>query len=162
MAQTAPNQPIDTRRYRTSWRLTFRFDGERITLVRRERLQKVAPGTTPEAPEPGKNSGAWLELLDRSGRRLFHRLLDDPLRTRAEHHSPEGHIELHVRPSEPCEFTAVVPDIPDVSDVVLYASPTEHMRMLEPALEIGRYALYERKQDEETPGLEDREGKEGI
>jgi hypothetical protein len=162
MAETAPNQPIDTRRYRTSWRLTFRFDGERVTLIRRERLQKVAPSTTPEAPLPGKNSGAWLELLDRSGRPLFHRLLGDPLRTRAEHHSPDGRIELHVRAPEPCEFTAVVPDIPDASDVVLYASPTDYQRMMEPAREIGRYALAERKQDEKTPGSRDREGKEGA
>jgi hypothetical protein len=155
MGQTAPNPPVDTRKYRTSWRLTFRFDGERISLLRRERLQKVAPGTSPEAPVPGKNSGAWVEILDRSGRRLFHRLLIDPLRTRAEHHSPEGRIELHLRAPEPCEFTAVVPDIPDASEVVLYASPAEPKRMLEPAREVGRYALSKRRQEGEMSDPQD-------
>lgn len=149
MEQTTPQSPVDTRRYRTSWRLTFRFDGARIGLVRRERLQKVAPGTTTETPVPGKNSGAWLELLDRSGTRLFHRLLSDPLRTRAEHHSPDGRIELHVRPPEPCEFTAIVPDIPGASDVALYSSPTEYQRMLEPAREIGRYPLADPKANDD-------------
>lgn len=145
MAQTAPNPPVDTRGYRTSWRLTFRFDGRRIDLVRRERLEKIAPGTTTEAPTAGENSGAWLELVDRSGGRLFHRLLGDPLRTRAEHHSPDGRIELHVRAPEPTEFTAIVPDIPGASGVVLYLSPTEHDRMHEVAREIGRYPLDERE-----------------
>jgi hypothetical protein len=144
MAETAPNQPIDTRRYRTSWRLTFRFDGQRINLIRRERLQKIAPGTTAETPEPGRNSGAWLELVDRSGQVLFHRLLYDPLRTRAEHHSPDGRIELHVRTPEPSEFTEIVPDIPAASEVILYSSPTEYDRMHEAAREIGRYSLGER------------------
>ncbi len=145
MAQTAPDQPVDTRKYRTSWRLTFRFDGERIDLVRRERLQKIAPGTTAEIPKAGKNSGAWLELVDRSGHALFHRLLRDPLQTRAEHHSPDGRIELHVRAPEPGEFTAIVPDIPGASEVILYSSPTEHDRMHEPAREIGRYRLAQRE-----------------
>lgn len=141
MAQTTPNQPVDTRPYRTSWRLTFRFDGERIDLVRQERLQKIAPGTTPAAPIPGKNSGTWLALVDPAGQVLFHRLLHDPLRTRAEHHSPDGRIELHLRDPQPGEFTALLPDIPAAAEVRLYASPTDHERMHEPAREIGRYPL---------------------
>ena len=141
MAQTPSDRPIDTRQYRTSWRLTFRFDGRQVDLVRRERLQKVAPGTTPEPPTPGQNSGAWLELVDRSGRVLFHRLLRDPLRTRAEVHSPDGHITLHIREPESGEFSAIVPDLPDAAEVVLYASPTDHQRMHEPASALGRFPL---------------------
>ncbi|AZC88377.1 hypothetical protein C4K29_2074 [Pseudomonas chlororaphis subsp. piscium] len=150
MEQTASKQPVDTRRYRTSWRLTFRFDGQEVWLVRRELLQKVAPGTTPDAPTLGKNSGAWLEVLDPSGQRLFHRHLSDPLRTRAEHHSPDGRIELHVRTPEPCEFTVIVPDIPGASDVALYSSPNDRERMLDPARAIGRYALAEPKSDDDS------------
>lgn len=146
MTHPVPQQILDTRNYRSSWRLTFHFDGERVHLVRRERVRKVAPGTIPDPPTPGKNSGAWLELVDDAGRRLFHRLLNDPLRTRARHHSPDGHIELHVRAPEPGRFVVLVPDIPEAADAVLYASPTDHERMLEPASEIGRYPLHEPKQ----------------
>lgn len=137
----ARNEPVDTRQYRTSWRLTFGFDGEKVALVRQERLQKVAPGTTTDRPEGGKNSGAWLEMVDRSGRVLFHRLLEDPLQTRAERHSPDGTIELHVRAPEPSEFITIIPDIPDTTMVILYSSPTEHESMNEAAREIGRYSL---------------------
>lgn len=151
MESKIPTHPVDTRMYRTSWRLVFRFDGESIALVRRERLQKVAPGTTPDAPTPGRNSGAWLDVLDRSGRRLFHRLLADPLRTRAEHHSPDGRIEVHVRAPEPCEFSVIVPDLPGAAEVALYASPTEHERMREPAQEIGRFPLAEPNPDDQSP-----------
>jgi hypothetical protein len=157
MEQTASKQSVDTRRYRTSWRLTFRFDGQKVSLARRERLQKVAPGTTSDAPTIGKNSGAWLDVLDRSGQRLFHRLLSDPLRTRAEHHSPDGRIELHMRTPEPCEFTVIVPDIPGASDVALYSSPADHERMLDPAREIGRYALVEPKPDDDLDKGHERE-----
>lgn len=149
MEQVPSKHPVATRGYRTSWRLLFRFDGQGVSLVRRERLQKIAPGTTPDAPTPGKNSGAWLDVLDHSGQRLFHRLLSDPLRTRAEHHSPDGRIELHLRTPEPCEFTVIVPDIPGASDVALYSSPTDHERMLDPAREIGRYSLAESKPDDD-------------
>jgi len=143
-------QPVDTRKYRTSWRLTFRFDGQQIALTRRERLQKVAPGTTSELPTPGKNSGAWLVLLNRDGQPLFHRLLSDPLHTRAEHHSQDRRIELHVRSPEPCEFSAVVPEIPDASEVVLYSSPVDHKRMFEPATEVGRFPLVEPKPGDDS------------
>ena len=151
MEHPAPNQ-LDTRRYRTSWRLTFRFEGRQVTLVRRERLQKVAPATTAETPTPGANSGAWLTVLDGHGQPVFHRLLSDPFRTRAEHHSPDRRIELHVREPESGEFTVIVPEIPGATEVALYASPTERERMRAAAAEIGRYPLAEPK-----PGAEPAE-----
>jgi hypothetical protein len=141
MEHREPTQPIDTRRYRTSWRLTFRFERSRVELVRRERLQKVAPGTTTDRPAAGKNSGAWLTLFDRDGREVFHRLLSDPFRTRAEHHSPDGRIELHVRAPESGQFSVIVPDIPGAAEAALYSSPTDRDRMRGAAAEIGRYPL---------------------
>jgi hypothetical protein len=139
----ASNQPVDTGRYRTSWRLTFAFDGKKIDLVRRERIEKVSPGTTAEKPEAGKNSGTWLELVDDSGRVLFHRLLVDPLQTRAEHHSPDGVIELHLRDPEPVEFTTTVPAIPDGAELILYSMPTKPRAKDKAAREVGRYRLDE-------------------
>lgn len=158
MAHRPPQQPIDTRNFRTSWRLTFHFDGAQVTLVGQERVQKVAAGTTPDRPRPGENSGSWLELVDTSGGPLFHRLLGDPLRTRAEHHSPDGRIELHLRAPDPCDFVAVVPDIPEASDVVLYASPTEPERIAEAAREVARFPLRERGSGEGPHGPERQGG----
>lgn len=157
MAQSPSDRPVDTRQYRTSLRLTFRFDGRQVELVRRERLRKVAPGTTPDRPSAGKNSGAWVELVDRSGRVLFHRLLRDPLQTRAEHHSPDGRITLHVREPESGQFSVIVPEIPDATEVVLYASPTDHERMHEPASALGRFPIRQGETvgdepPEQTPG----------
>jgi hypothetical protein len=156
MEQNTPKEPVDTRRHRTSWRLTFRFDGQEVTLIRRERLQKVAPGTTTDKLTPGKNSGAWLALLDREGQPLFHRLLSDPFHARARHHSPDRRIELHVRKPESGEFTVVVPDIPGAVAVALYSSPTDREHMLDPATQVGRYSLIEPK-SRDSAGREEKE-----
>lgn len=141
MAQEESYRVADPRANRGSWRLTFRFDGSRITLLDRVRVRKLSPGTTSQKPEPGRNSGAWLELVDSNDRVLFHRLLHDPLQTTAEHHSPDGRIEHHVRPPEPCTFTAIVPDVPGADAVILYASPAEESRMLDAAEMLGRFSL---------------------
>jgi hypothetical protein len=151
MKTTGPQQPAAPRRSRTSWRLTFAYDGARVTLLRRERLQKVAPGTVGDVPVPGKHSGAWLTLLDRGGKVLFHRLLADPFQTRAEHHSPDGKIELHVRPPGKGQFSVVVPDLPGATEVALFSSPTVREKMLDPAAEVGRFSLVE-----PSPGGGDR------
>lgn len=141
MAQEESYRPADPRAHRGSWRLTFRFDGARIVLIDRVRVRKLSPGTTSEKPEPGRHSGAWLELVDGKDRVLFHRLLHDPLQTTAEHHSPDGRIERHVRPPAPCTFTAIVPDVPGADAVILYASPAEESRMLDAAEALGRFSL---------------------
>jgi hypothetical protein len=132
-----------------------------VTLVRRERLQKVAPGTFGGVPRPGKHSGAWITVLDRGGKPVFHRHLSDPFETRAEHHSPDGKIELHVRPPGKGQFTVIVPELPGAAEVALYSSPTHREKMLGPAAEVGRFPLAEPKPDGEprpqrpTPGEEE-------
>lgn len=143
MVRTESDGTADMRSYRTCWRLVFRFDGSRITLDHRERQQRIAVGTPPYRPVAGRNSGTWLELVGRSGEVLFHRLLHDPLRTRAEHHSPDRRIELHVRDPLPCTFEAVIPVIPGAAEVILYASPFGREQMFEAAAEIGRYPLHD-------------------
>jgi hypothetical protein len=124
-----------------SLRLTFRFHAGGVDLVRVERLAKTAPGEALPTPEEGRNSGAWLVLLDAGGRPLFHRLLEDPFHFRAEHHRPGEPPEPHIRPLTPGEFQALVPALPDAAEVALVASPLDPGRQTEPALELARFPL---------------------
>jgi hypothetical protein len=98
VASRSDANSVDTRTYRSSWRLTFRFDGDQVELASAERVARVAPGGT-------EASGSWVDLVDRRGRVLFRRVLHDPFRTTAEHHSPDGQIEV-VRRSDGVENTA--------------------------------------------------------
>lgn len=131
---------------RESWRLGFHFDGESVELRSSERLQMVAPAAIGERPRAGEHSGAWLEVLDDHGEVLHYRVLDDPLHLRAEHHSPDGSIEVHYRPPEPTDFEVVVPVLPGAESVRLWASAPGEERQLEPARERGRFPLFDPKE----------------
>jgi hypothetical protein len=131
---------------RESWRLTFHFDGESVELRRAERLPMVAPGVFGEPPRGGERSGAWVEVLDRQGDVLQHRPLSDPFNLRAEHHSPDGAIEVHYRDPEPTDFEVVVPALPDADSVRLWASAMEEGKRLGPARDRGRFALDDSKE----------------
>ena len=138
LTQVPSNKPADSPA--ASLRATFRFDPDRIELVRLERLQKVAPGQVLPTPVAGKNSGAWVALLDAREEPIFYRLLNDPFRLRAEHHGP-GSSTLHVKPATSGEFQAILPAIPNARLGVLYSSPRDPKRMAEPAGEILRFRL---------------------
>jgi len=130
---------------RASWRLTFRFDGRSVDLVRTERLDMVAPGATGEPPKGGEQTGAWVELLDTHGEVLDHRRVYDPFRTRAEHHSPDGRIEVHFRAPEPTEFEVVLAALPQADAVRLWASrPNEQGAIAGAAEDWGTFTLEER------------------
>jgi hypothetical protein len=131
---------------RESWRLTFHFDGESVQLRRSERLPMVAPAAIGEQPQGGEHSGAWVEVLDERGEVLHHRLVHDPFHLRAEHHSPDGTIEVHFRPPEPTDFEVVVPALPQAESVRLWASTPGEERRLGPARDHGRFPLDDRKE----------------
>lgn len=131
---------------RGSWRLTFHFDGESVQLVRSERLAMVAPGTAGVPPRGEEHSGAWVELLDERGALLHHRLLIDPFHVRAEHHSPDGRIEVHVRPPEPTDFEVVVPAVAQADSVRLWATPPGEEERQGPARDQGRFLLRDQEE----------------
>jgi len=133
---------------RESWRLTFHFDGKTVELRRCDRLPMVAPGTVGDPPRGGENSGAWLEVLDEQERVLFHRLLHDPFHLRAEHHSPDGRIEVHVRPPGPTDFEVLVPALPTADTVRLWVTPPSKKATPGPARDQGRFPLDDRKEDD--------------
>jgi hypothetical protein len=132
---------------RESWRLTFHFDGSSVRLRRSERLPMVAPGAVGESPRGGEHGGAWLEVLDAQDRVIFHRLLHDPFALRAEHHSPDGRIEVHFRRPEPTNFEVLVPALPGAESVRLWVTPPSQERVEAPAREQGRFTLTDREDD---------------
>jgi hypothetical protein len=144
MAQAPPTGTVDPPTPRTSWRLTFRFEGSRVDLIRREQLHRPAAGTALLEPFEGKNSGAWLAVLDEVDRPMFHRLLHDPFQIRAERHSPDGSVALQLRPPTSGEFQVIVPDLPGMRSVVLFSSPPDPERWFEPARELARFRLGDR------------------
>jgi hypothetical protein len=145
MSDKSDGNSVDTRKIRHSLRLTFRFDGSSVDLISSLELRKIAPATVGTPPVAGEQAGVWLELRDEHDKVLFHRLLDDPFRTAARHHSPDGRIELHLRAPQPGEFEVLVPALPDASYAALLSSPLERDSADEPAQEIGRYPLQQRE-----------------
>jgi len=137
---------------RESWRLTFHFDGKSVELQNAERLPMVAPGVSGDRPRGEEHSGAWLELLDAQGDVLQHRPLGDPFHLRAEHHSPDGRIEVHLRDPEPTDFEVVVPALPAADSVRVWVSAMEDQKGLGPARDHGRFSLRDDK--ERTDGRE--------
>lgn len=141
--QAAP-QPAET------LRLTFRFDKDRIELIAQQRVRMIAPPAAGERPEGGKNSGTWVELQDRRGRAVAYRLLHDPFRLHAEHHSPDGRIEHVERERESGEFEVLLPATPEGVAVAVWSSPTEARLANEAATEIARFDLREQRGGKEA------------
>jgi hypothetical protein len=131
---------------RESWRLTFWFDGTSVQLRRAERLPMVAPAAIGEAPSGDTNSGAWVEVLDDRGTVLHHRLLRDPFHVLAEHHSPDGRIEVHFRPPEPTDFEVVVPALPQARSVRVWATPPDEVERQGLARDQGTFPLEDREE----------------
>jgi hypothetical protein len=105
-----------------SLRLTFRYDGESVELVKVERLEMIAPPTVGTAPEAGTHGGEWLVIRDRGGRALSWRVLHDPLGTRVEVHDPERGPSIVTGPAGQGVFEVLVPDLPGAQQAELYVS----------------------------------------
>jgi hypothetical protein len=136
-------QPVDTRRFPSSWRLTFRYDeGGVVELADRKDLPMIAPGSPGPTASGGEYSGTWVELQDQQGRVLFERVLHDPFRTMVEVHYPPGRKSKVVPgPRQPGEFEVLVPAMPDAATVVVWSSELDPERRNEAAQEVGRFDL---------------------
>jgi hypothetical protein len=124
-----------------TYRLTFRYEGERVELVQRDLLRMIAPPTVGAPPEHGKSGGTWIELQDQRGQTVAHRVLHDPFERFAEHHSPDGRIEHVERPVERGEFDVLVPALPEAVTVSVWSSPLRGKRQSDVAKEIAKFAL---------------------
>lgn len=106
---------------RRSWRLTFTYTGDEITLAAQQRLQMIAPPDDSDLTREAR-AGTWIELRDADGRGLYRQVLTDPVRGGYEV-TPRAvdEVGVHVVPDVPAgAFTVVVPDLPGAVDVVLH------------------------------------------
>jgi hypothetical protein len=78
---TPDHEPVDTRSFPSSWRLTFRYDEDgTVELAEQEAVPMVAPGSPGPIRTGGGYSGSWVELQDQQGRVLIDYVLHDPFR----------------------------------------------------------------------------------
>jgi hypothetical protein len=143
VGETPGYEPVDTRRFPSSWRLTFRYDEDGVVeLADRVELPMIAPGSPGPMPSGGEYSGTWVELRDRQGRVLFDRVLHDPFRTMLEvHHPPGRRSQVVPGPRQPGEFEVLVPAMAEATTVVVWSSPLQAERRNEAAREVGRFEL---------------------
>lgn len=145
----APAQPAS----RTSWRLTFRWDGAQIELINRRQVQMIAPATTGEQPIAGEHAGIWLELRDAADKTLYHRSITRLMGAKAEVFHPDGAMTHHLGDPGIGQFEIVVPDLPQAAWLCIVASPFDPDALLhEPAREIARFLLRNGASGQEKSG----------
>jgi hypothetical protein len=144
MDERPDHEPVDTRRFPSSWRLTFRYDeAGTIELAGQEAVPMVAPGSPgPIRTGGGDYSGSWVELQDAQGRVLIDYVLHDPFRRLlAVHYPPGPRNQVVPGPPHPGEFTVIVPAMPEATTAVVWSSPLEAEGRSEAAREVGRFPL---------------------
>jgi hypothetical protein len=149
-ASDASDRPV-----RGTWRVRVRFDGTDLAVTEQSFADMIAP-YTPGAP-PGREdrSGAWFEVRDAKDEVLAYQRLHDPFQIRAEHHSPEGQIEVFERKVETGEFELLVPALPEAESVVVFSSPVEPGRTADAAKEVARFELKSRNDKSNVDGDDD-------
>jgi hypothetical protein len=124
-----------------AWRLTFRYDGERIELVKRQRVQMIAPPAIGRAPDADRDEGTWLELRDPGEKILYFKDIRRLMRAEVDVHSPDGKIRHVVGTPGQGTFDVVVPDAPPASAVAVMSTPMDAREARQKAREIARFPL---------------------
>ncbi len=104
---------------RRTLRLTFRVRDGEVQLVSHERLEMICPPSIGERPEAGRHGGFWMELRDAQDRVLFYRLLQDPILSSVEVHSPDGRIRREFGPVREAMFEVLLPDEAEARSLAL-------------------------------------------
>lgn len=126
---------------RTSWRLTFRYDGETIDLVNRQRVRMIAPPIVGSCPDADSDDGTWLELRDDAGHCLYFKDIRRLIGAEVDVHSPDGKISHVVGMPSQGTFDVVVPDLPGAAAVAVMSTPMDAKAVRQRAREIARFAL---------------------
>ena len=129
-------------------RLTFSYEGNRIDLVSKQKIQKRLPGHISPDIQKGQTPGFWLELSNDNRRLLYRQIIDNPIRIDTEVFSenPNESITRHELADIKGAFSLLIPDIPNARNLDLFGSPvlSEGMRGLQkPAAKIFHLDLKE-------------------
>jgi len=122
-------------------RLTFAYEGDKVSLARVQRVEMIASPSVTSLPQLGAHGGFWVEVRDTSGAVLFHRVLHNPMRQMAEVHRLNQAVRLVTGMPGKGEFEVLVPDLPEASQVVLSGNPPETNRSLDLSKELAAFSL---------------------
>lgn len=123
-------------------RLTFSYDGDRIELVSRQRVQMILPASHPLDDGEGQ-SGFWFTVRAEDGRPLYRRATEPPIRVDAEVFSTEPTQNIQrIAVSRPRgTFVLLVPDLPAARTLTLHMHPIEPGAQAQRAREIARFPM---------------------
>jgi hypothetical protein len=108
---------------RRTLRLTFEYDGDQLRIVNELRVEKVTPPSLTPRPDPATSAGYWVELRDKGGKCLFHRLLPDAIRDSAEIYPENKPLERVPLREVKGRFEVLLPDVPEADMVVVMGHP---------------------------------------
>lgn len=151
-------------------RLTFSYEGGKITLVDRQLVDRPTQPSAPllqeqrpresgkepagqaEARRPRGQSGFWVELHSRQGRPIYRLVMSNPIPFRAEVPDEAGGFTNVDIQNPRGQFFVLVPNLAEAETVVLFSSPLKPGASLEPAEPIARFPLRSRSADPRREG----------
>lgn len=110
-------------------RLTFTYEGEKISLVDRQPLEKRVRPSDPilKEGEAGRYSGFWIELRDGYGNTLYRHVMHDPLQMSVEvpADDPNQSFTRHRVKNPTGTFSVILPDLEPATSLVIFNSPPD-------------------------------------
>ena len=123
-------------------RLTFEYEGDRVSLVSEQHVHLIVPPTQPL--ESAETEGGFAVILrDRKGNPLYRLTQTSPMRHDAEVFSESGDRTLERIALEHPKgtFTVLVPDVDGADSVELYGHPLKPQAHLEAPRSLARFKL---------------------
>jgi len=108
---------------RRTLRVTFEYNGGEFRIANQMRVEKITPPTMTPCPDAATAAGYWVELRDRRGRCLFHRLLPDAIRDSAEIYPGKNQLARTPLRQVAGRFEVLLPDLPEADSVVIMGHP---------------------------------------
>ena len=135
-------QPSHAPISRRTLRLTFAYEGSRIELVSQMRVEKITPPSLTPCHDKD-SSGYWVELQDKRGKCLFHRLLPDAIRDSAEIYPQNKPLARAPLREIKGRFEVLLPDLDEGMQVVVMGHPISEigLRRQEPCRPLAKFAI---------------------
>ena len=139
-------------KHHRSLRLWFRFDGDRVELIRVEPVEMRALPSVGEAPRAGRHAGTWIELRDDGGQSIsVHLVAGNPFR-RVTERIVDGELRATIDVRRSGSFDVVVPDSQGARSAALFSSRDRMAaRSVAAATLVGRFELRTKPASEESP-----------
>jgi len=105
-------------------RLTFSYEGDNITLVSRQKVDKFLPSSALSV-NPPVSSKSWFELSDPQRNLIHTRSLDNLIKKDMEVFSEDPNNSIHRQkiPDIKGTFSILIPDIPNATNFDIFTSP---------------------------------------